>query len=100
MQRNSDKERSDEHQLRLESDAHAVRIVTIHKSKGLEYPVVFCPFVWEGAEGKRRSHEIICHGGEENEILLCDIGLPADPSNRQRAYRRGLRNASGFFMSL
>ena len=36
------------HQLRLESDAKAVKIVTIHKSKGLEYPVVFCPFSWEG----------------------------------------------------
>lgn len=90
MQRNSNKERSDEHQLRLESDAHAVRVVTIHKSKGLEYPVVFCPFVWEGAGDLRRSNEIICHGGGENEILLCDIGLPPDPSNRQRAYREGL----------
>jgi exodeoxyribonuclease V beta subunit len=37
-----------EHQLRLESDADRVKIVTIHKSKGLEYPVVFCPFTWEG----------------------------------------------------
>ena len=40
---------SDEHQLRLESDEDAVRIVTIHKSKGLEYPVVFCPFAWGGS---------------------------------------------------
>ncbi len=35
-------------QLRLESDQHLVQIVTIHKSKGLEYPVVFCPFLWDG----------------------------------------------------
>ncbi|MCJ7829981.1 MAG: UvrD-helicase domain-containing protein, partial [Desulfobacterales bacterium] len=40
--------RLEEHQLRLESDAEAVKIVTIHKSKGLEYPVVFVPFGWEG----------------------------------------------------
>ncbi|MDH5298882.1 MAG: exodeoxyribonuclease V subunit beta, partial [Desulfobulbaceae bacterium] len=39
----------DEEQLRLESDRHLVRIVTVHKSKGLEYPVVFCPFLWEGS---------------------------------------------------
>ncbi len=33
-------------QLRLESDENLVRIVTIHKAKGLEYPVVFLPFPW------------------------------------------------------
>ncbi|MGA7827182.1 MAG: exodeoxyribonuclease V subunit beta [Geobacteraceae bacterium] len=38
----------DEFQIRLESDAKAVRIVTIHVSKGLEYPIVFCPFSWGG----------------------------------------------------
>ena len=32
-------------QLRLESDARLVRVVTIHKSKGLEYPLVFLPFI-------------------------------------------------------
>ena len=32
--------------LRLESDAHAVQLATIHKSKGLEYPVVLLPFGW------------------------------------------------------
>ncbi len=35
-------------QLRLESDAQLVQILTIHKSKGLQYPVVFFPFGWDG----------------------------------------------------
>lgn len=35
---------SDEQVLRLESDADLVKVVTVHKSKGLEYPVVFLPF--------------------------------------------------------
>jgi exodeoxyribonuclease V beta subunit len=35
-------------QLRLESDRNLVRIVTIHKSKGLEYGIVFCPFLFDG----------------------------------------------------
>lgn len=34
-------------QLRLESDRNLVHIVTIHKAKGLEYPIVFCPFLWD-----------------------------------------------------
>ncbi len=36
---------SDEHVMRLESDADLVQVVTIHKSKGLEYPLVFLPFI-------------------------------------------------------
>jgi ATP-dependent exoDNAse (exonuclease V) beta subunit len=35
-------------QLRLVSDENLVQIVTIHKSKGLKYPVALCPFVWNG----------------------------------------------------
>lgn len=34
-------------QVRLESDEQLVKIITIHKSKGLEYPIVFCPFLWD-----------------------------------------------------
>ncbi|MBL8377407.1 MAG: exodeoxyribonuclease V subunit beta [Burkholderiales bacterium] len=35
-------------QLRLESDRNLVQIITIHKAKGLEFPIVFCPFLWDG----------------------------------------------------
>lgn len=37
---------SDAQQVRLESDADLIQIVTVHKSKGLEYPLVFLPFAW------------------------------------------------------
>ncbi|SDY20113.1 exodeoxyribonuclease V subunit beta [Lysobacter enzymogenes] len=37
-------------QLRLESDAHRVQILTLHKSKGLEFGLVFLPFVALGRE--------------------------------------------------
>ncbi|TNC80625.1 MAG: exodeoxyribonuclease V subunit beta [Oleiphilus sp.] len=36
---------NDDNRMRLESDDQLVKIVTIHKSKGLEYPVVFLPFM-------------------------------------------------------
>ncbi len=39
--------------LRLESDARRVQIVTLHKSKGLEYPLVFLPYA--GIGGRPRS---------------------------------------------
>jgi exodeoxyribonuclease V beta subunit len=55
----------DASQLRLESDQDLVQILTIHKSKGLEYPIVFCPylfdaFVWQppgGPEGREYHDE-------------------------------------------
>ena len=38
-------EAEETHQLRLESDAELVQIVTIHKSKGLEYAVVYLSLI-------------------------------------------------------
>ena len=44
--------------LRLESDESLVRVVTIHKSKGLEYPLVFLPFIcgFRAQQGKQPFH--------------------------------------------
>src|SRR5262249_46090138 len=38
---------SEEYEIRLESDEEAARVITIHKSKGLQYGIVFCPFSWK-----------------------------------------------------
>ncbi|HEY5345926.1 MAG TPA: UvrD-helicase domain-containing protein, partial [Verrucomicrobiae bacterium] len=55
--RASDEAAADEFQLRLESDEDAVQIVTIHRAKGLEYPIVFCPFVSKDAGlGQIKNH--------------------------------------------
>ena len=42
----------DEQVLRLESERNLVTIVTVHKSKGLEYPIVFLPFASNFREAK------------------------------------------------
>lgn len=42
-------------ELRLESDARLVNVVTIHRSKGLEYPVVLMPFEWTARRHRRRG---------------------------------------------
>jgi exodeoxyribonuclease V beta subunit len=49
--RRQDGRGDDSTQLRLESDQNLVQIVTIHKAKGLEYPIVFCPYLWDGRLG-------------------------------------------------
>ncbi len=42
---NIDAPEGEEEILRLESDADLIKVVTIHKSKGLEYPLVLLPFI-------------------------------------------------------
>jgi exodeoxyribonuclease V beta subunit len=45
----------DEYQLRLESESDAISILTVHKSKGLEYPVVFLPSLSMTAGAKAKE---------------------------------------------
>ncbi|HEX6255663.1 MAG TPA: UvrD-helicase domain-containing protein [Euzebyales bacterium] len=42
-------ESSDDRLRRLETDRDAVQISTIHGAKGLEFPVVYCPFLWSSS---------------------------------------------------
>jgi exodeoxyribonuclease V beta subunit len=49
----ADVQTREEYELRLESDDDAVTIVTVHKSKGLEYPITFLPHAWR--RGKNRE---------------------------------------------
>ena len=42
-------------QLRLESDDDLVRIITMHRSKGLEFPIVFLPFAWHRRQPQTRA---------------------------------------------
>lgn len=74
---------TDEALLRLESDAERVQIVTIHTSKGLEYPLVFCPFLWDGRLlGKQQNHAR-CH--TEAGHSLVDLGGPHLDAHLQQA---------------
>lgn len=64
--------------LRLESDESLVRVVTIHKSKGLEYPLVFLPFIcgFRAQEGKGpfsiqvdNQRTLLLHGDKDSVAL-------------------------------
>jgi exodeoxyribonuclease V beta subunit len=56
-------------QLRLESDANLVQVITFHKSKGLQYPLVFLPFVSTFVAEKKDS------GKDDADRLAEDIRL-------------------------
>ncbi len=56
-----------DHLIRLESDENIVKIITIHKSKGLEYPLVFLPFV---SNVKDQFHLPSFYHDENNAIQI------------------------------
>jgi exodeoxyribonuclease V beta subunit len=61
---------------RLESDADAVQILTVHKCKGLEFPVVYVPFGWDRwVPGEPR--EVLHHDEAGRRIRA--VGGPGDP---------------------
>jgi exodeoxyribonuclease V beta subunit len=46
---------NDDRTVRLESDSELVKVVTVHKSKGLEYPLVYLPFAASHREVSRKN---------------------------------------------
>ncbi|PPD25883.1 MAG: exodeoxyribonuclease V subunit beta, partial [Methylomonas sp.] len=58
--------------LRLESDAQLIKVVTIHKAKGLEYPLVFLPFICSYREAGSQNGIYRYH----NDDLAVCIALP------------------------
>lgn len=76
-------EGADEEEIRLETDERAVKIITIHRSKGLEYPVVFCPFLWD--QSTKKEPEFSFHDPERDFRLTLDLG-----SGNEENYERAL----------
>ncbi len=76
-QRISSRQRNEEHEIRLETDEKAVKILTVHISKGLEYPIVFCPYLWNGII---EDDELISFHDDYN--LVKDYGSADFETNR------------------
>ncbi|GAB6900580.1 UvrD-helicase domain-containing protein [Kineosporia succinea] len=66
-----------ERSRRLESDAAAVQVMTVHTSKGLEFPVVLVPFAWnQWAPNEREITTVTFHEGDRR---LRDVGGAGSP---------------------
>ena len=78
-------DKTDEQSLLLESDRDLVKISTIHGSKGLEFPVVICPTLWEGKEFK--DEFVRYHKGETDDLILNIDRL--DSEEREYAEKAG-----------
>ena len=63
-------------QLRLESDGDAVTIVTVHKAKGLEYGIVWCPYLWsKSTTSSNKRLPLRYRDPEDEERWTLDLGV-------------------------
>ncbi len=76
--------------IRLESDSGAVKLVTVHRSKGLEYPIVLLPYLGEGLrdpEGLVRFHD------DDGQLTL-DMGSAEHQTHAARAAQEELAEST------
>ncbi len=85
----------EERLLRLESDSRLVRIDTLHGSKGLEYGVVFCPFLWDEGGARQQAGPYLFHDPGLNYEAVLELGserFEADRAcQREEALAESLR---------
>ena len=74
----------EESDCRLESDEDAIKVLTIHKSKGLQFPVTFIPFSWRTSSGK---------GLDDKKVRALYVALTRATS-RLYLYHKELRGIS------
>jgi exodeoxyribonuclease V beta subunit len=83
---------------RLETDAEAVQVLTVHRSKGLQFPVVYLPEAWDAFiadadEGRvLRLHETQPDGRVGDCVL--DVGGEFGPDRDER-WQRHRREEAG-----
>ncbi|MGK0372658.1 MAG: exodeoxyribonuclease V beta subunit, partial [Glaciecola sp.] len=65
-------DQADANELRLESDQKLIKIVTQHKSKGLEYPIVFLPYA-NHVNTKTSKH--VAQYYVDNNTSIAELGV-------------------------
>lgn len=88
----------EEHEQRLEKDEKAVQIMTVFKSKGLEYPLVFCPFMWHKTASLNKITEAVYHNENGKACFnLLDYDSLPDKEIAEAIFRENLSSFMRLF---
>ena len=89
----SDDSGDEQRSRRLESDSEAVQVLTIHRSKGLEFGIVMLPFLWEPGYIPEGAMPVFFHDPDASDARTIDVALEgADYARHQSQHvfeRRG-----------
>jgi exodeoxyribonuclease V beta subunit len=87
---NADEDRS----RRLESDSAAVQVLTIHRSKGLEFPIVYCPYLWN-ARWIPLHEPPVFHDEDAGDRRTIDVGGRRGSREFDRRWRQHVAEQRG-----
>ena len=82
LERERRKRAEDERTRRLETDAQAVQVKTVHGAKGLQYPIVLLPDLWQAYGGDDRGGRLLFH--DEAGRAVIDLGGSEAPGRGPR----------------
>ncbi len=80
----ADETGNEERSRRLESDDAAVQVLTVHRSKGLEFPIVYLPYLWHPSPVTRAGEPVTFHDASEGDERKVDVGLEGPEYRRHR----------------
>ncbi len=84
---------TDDELIRLESDSDLVTISTLHSSKGLEYPIVLIPFLWDDFESSGSKGLKLTEYHDKENRLCIDLSKNPDEEIVLQSRRESLADA-------